>query len=291
MSRRIDLAAALLALAGPLRLRHVAGPDPGQLDTAAGGATVTDIVGPCTARAGQPVQVASGRALPASFGPRLRLLVLCDDAPAPPALPPAATVCRTPRATGEVLDAFGLALAPRLAEPVVQHGVLVRMHGCGILVTGAAGAGKGMLALGLIDRGAALVADDAVETYRIGRERVGGVCPEMLRGFLEVRPLGLLDIAGQYGPDRVAPACPLDLRVELDAGAWPPATPGDRLAGPLAVEPLLEVPLPVLRLGPGAGAPLLVAAAARQLQLDRVGEPPADALRRRHRRYMRGGRG
>ncbi|HYW02732.1 MAG TPA: hypothetical protein VFA86_02210 [Gammaproteobacteria bacterium] len=291
MSRRIDLAAVLLALTGPLRLRQVAGPGPGTIDAAGGDAAVTDIVGPCLPRARQPVQVASSGPVPTSFSARLRLLVLGEDAPAPRELPAATTVCRSPATAGELLDAFGLALAPELAEPVVQHGVLVRMHGCGILVTGAAGAGKGLLALGLIDRGATLVADDAVETYRIGSERVGGICPEMLRGFLEVRPLGMLDIAAQYGPERVAPACPLDLHVELDPEARAPVTSGDRLAGPLAVGALLEVPVPVLRLRSGAGAALLAAAAARRLQLERLGKAPADALRRRHRRHMRGGRG
>lgn len=291
MSRRIDLAVPLLTLAGPLRLRHEAGPASCTLDGVTRDAAVTDIVGARRARARQPVQVAPAEAPAAPFDARLRLLLLCDDAPAPPDLPASTSVYRSPCTAGDVLDAFGLALAPQLAEPVLQHGVLVRMHGCGVLVTGAAGAGKGMLALGLIDRGATLIADDAVEIYRIGQERVGGVCPEMLRGFLEVRPLGMLDIGAQYGHDRVARACPVDLRIELDAEAVAPTTSGDRLAGPLASEPLLEAPLPVLRLQPGDGAPLLAAAAARRLQLERLGETPADSLRRRHRRQMREGPG
>jgi len=88
--------------------------------------------------------------------------------------------------------------------------VLVRVHGIGVLIEGAAGSGKSALALALLDRGHILVADDAVE-LRGSRGRLTGHCPNPLQGLLEVRGLGIVDARRLFGRAQFRRATPIGL--------------------------------------------------------------------------------
>jgi len=105
---------------------------------------------------------------------------------------------------------------------VTLHGVLMQVHGLGVLLTGASGVGKSELALELLSRGHCLVADDAAE-LSIRRGRVHGVCPPLLRGFLEARSLGILNVRRLYGANSIKQSTPVDLIIALDA----PSPQGD----------------------------------------------------------------
>lgn len=94
-------------------------------------------------------------------------------------------------------------LARVLALSTSMHGVLLDVLGMGVLVTGESGVGKSELALELISRGHGFVADDVVEFRRIGPETLEGQCPDMLRDFLEVRGLGVLNIRTIFGETAV----------------------------------------------------------------------------------------
>ena len=85
---------------------------------------------------------------------------------------------------------LGRALAPSSS----RHGVLLYVLGLGVMITGESGVGKSELALELVSRGHGLGADDVVELYHIAPETLEGRCPPMLRDFLEVRGLGMLNI-------------------------------------------------------------------------------------------------
>ena len=106
-------------------------------------------------------------------------------------------------------------LARALAESTTSHGVLLDVLGMGVLITGDSGVGKSELALELISRGSGLVADDVVELYRIGPETVEGRCPALLRDFLEVRGLGVLNIRTIFGEAALRPRKNLKLIVHL----------------------------------------------------------------------------
>ena len=97
-------------------------------------------------------------------------------------------------------------LARALAEITTSHGVFLDVLGMGVLITGDSGVGKSELALELISRGSGLVADDVVELYRIGPETIEGRCPTLLRDFLEVRGLGVLNIRTDLRRGGAAPA-------------------------------------------------------------------------------------
>src|SRR5688500_5720739 len=110
-------------------------------------------------------------------------------------------------------------LARALAECVTSHGVFLDVLGMGVLITGASGVGKSELALELVSRGSGLIADDVVELYRVGPETVEGRCPSLLRDFLEVRGLGVLNIRTIFGEAALRQRKNLKLIVHLERPA------------------------------------------------------------------------
>jgi HPr kinase/phosphorylase len=107
-------------------------------------------------------------------------------------------------------------LGRALAEFVTRHGVLLDVLGMGVLITGESGVGKSELALELISRGSGLVADDVVELYHIAPQTLEGRSPELLKDFLEVRGLGMLNIRTIFGETAVRTRKNLKLIVQLE---------------------------------------------------------------------------
>jgi HPr kinase/phosphorylase len=107
-------------------------------------------------------------------------------------------------------------LARGLSDSTTAHGVFLDVLGMGVLITGASGVGKSELALELISRGSGLIADDVVELHRIGPETIEGRCPALLRDFLEVRGLGVLNIRTIFGEAALRPRKNLKLIVHLE---------------------------------------------------------------------------
>ena len=105
----------------------------------------------------------------------------------------------TPKPCSMVIDALHLYLARELADNVSMHGVFMDVYGIGVLITGDAGIGKSELALELISRGHGLVADDIVDLSHTAPNTLEGRCPPMLRDYLEVRGLGMLNIRTIFG--------------------------------------------------------------------------------------------
>ena len=86
-----------------------------------------------------------------------------------------------------------------LAPRATRHGVLVDVYGVGIMITGESGVGKSEAALELVKRGHRLVADDVVDIRRVSDMRLVGESPEMVRHFMEIRGIGIIDISTMYG--------------------------------------------------------------------------------------------
>jgi len=108
-------------------------------------------------------------------------------------------VFTSPASYSDCINSLRYRLLQYLAEVQVLHGVFMDVLGNGVLITGASGVGKSELALELISRGHILVADDATEFRRIAPDTIEGRCPSLLQDFLEVRGLGILNIAQMYG--------------------------------------------------------------------------------------------
>ena len=122
---------------------------------------------------------------------------------------------RSPYSGLEVIWLLRTYLERVLAPPSTLHGVLLDVLGVGVMIIGESGVGKSELALELVSRGHGLVADDVVELRRIAPETLEGRCPPMLRDFLEVRGLGVLNIRTIFGETAVRRRKSMKLIVHL----------------------------------------------------------------------------
>ena len=148
------------------------------------------------------------------------VLVVADDQPAPDELLAMCERAQIPMfATREsaafVIDVLRAYLSRHFADRSTMHGVFMDILGMGVLITGESGLGKSELGLELISRGHGLVADDAVDLYRINQTSIEGRCPELLQNLLEVRGIGLLDIKAIFGETAVRRKMRLQLIVHL----------------------------------------------------------------------------
>jgi HPr kinase/phosphorylase len=136
-----------------------------------------------------------------------RLVAMCDRADIP--------LFVTQEFAGHVIDVVRGYLGNLFAERTTRHGVFMDILGLGVLITGESGLGKSELGLELISRGHGLVADDAVDVYRVSQTALEGRCPELLMNLLEVRGIGLLDIKAIFGETAVRRKMRLKLIVHL----------------------------------------------------------------------------
>ncbi len=125
----------------------------------------------------------------------------------------------TPLPATQVIERIARYLAKALAERTERHGVFMDVLGMGVLITGVSGVGKSELGLELISRGHGLVADDVVEISRLAADTLEGRCPAVLKDFIEVRGLGLLDVRTIFGETAVRPKMKLKLIAHLDRPA------------------------------------------------------------------------
>ena len=139
--------------------------------------------------------------------PPNRLVAMCDRAEIP--------LFVTAASAGHVIDVVRAYLGQLFAERTTRHGVFMDILGLGVLLTGESGLGKSELGLELISRGHGLVADDAVDLFRISQTSLEGRCPELLLNLLEVRGIGLLDIKAIFGETAVRRKMRLKLIVHL----------------------------------------------------------------------------
>ena len=148
------------------------------------------------------------------------VLVLADGQTAPDELVAMCERAQIPMfATSEsaafVIDVLRAYLSKHFADRTSMHGVFMDILGLGVMITGESGLGKSELGLELISRGNGLVADDAVDLYRINQATIEGRCPELLQNLLEVRGIGLLDIRAIFGETAVRRKMRLKLIVHL----------------------------------------------------------------------------
>ncbi|MDB5969588.1 MAG: hypothetical protein JWQ90_2038 [Hydrocarboniphaga sp.] len=175
--------------------------------------------------------------------------------------------------------------SPDAATPLTMHGVFIQIFDVGVLIAGGSGVGKSELALELLARGHRLIADDAAEFVDADNGRVQGRCPPLLRGFLEVRGLGILNIERMFGASALLASCPLDLILRLllptEVTEMPDRVYGQRNTRSVLGAGIPEIALPI-RLGHNLAA--LAEAACRDQQLKRGGyDAAADFVERQMR--------
>ena len=168
-----------------------------------------------------------------------------------------------------------------LAPRATRHGVLVDVYGVGIMITGESGVGKSEAALELVKRGHRLVADDVVDIRRVSDMRLVGESPEMVRHFMEIRGIGIIDISTMYGIGAVIRSKSIDMVVHLEL--WQEGKEYDRLGLNDEYTDILGVRVRklVLPIRPGRNVAIVLEVAARNLRLKEQGYNAARELDKR----------
>ena len=197
-------------------------------------------------------------------------LIIADGVAAPAALLEGAARSKTPLFTtplsaARVIEKMSRYLAKALAESTERHGVLMDVLGLGVLITGDSGVGKSELGLELISRGHGLVADDVVEISRLAPNVLEGRCPPVLKDFIEVRGLGLLNIRTIFGETAVRRKMKLRLIAHLEKPVPGGGNPSERLPLAELSEEILGVTVRkvIIPVAAGRNLAVLVEAAVR----------------------------
>lgn len=165
------------------------------------------------------------------FGYNIPCIVICRDLKPMPemlryarmsGIPIFGTAEPTTTFEGEIIRWLKVTLAPC----VTIHGVLVDIYGEGILLMGESGIGKSETALELIKRGHRFVADDAVEIKKVSSQSLIGSCPETIRYFIELRGIGIIDVAHMFGTESIKETVNIDLIIKLEV--WEPGQEYER---------------------------------------------------------------
>ena len=169
-----------------------------------------------------------------------------------------------------------------LAPSTRMHGVLVEIYGVGVLITGNSGVGKSEAALELVKRGHQLVADDVVDIRRVAENRLIGESPELVRHFMEIRGVGIINIATMYGVGAVIRDKTIDMEVHLEM--WQADKEYDRLGMTENYTEILGVKVPslLLPIHPGRNLAVVLEVAARNFRQKQMGYNAAVELTRRH---------
>ena len=220
--------------------------------------------------------VADGQVPPES------LIEMCERAQIP--------LFSTQESSAHVIDLLRAYLSKHFADRTSMHGVFMDILGLGVMITGESGLGKSELGLELISRGNGLVADDAVDLYRINQNTIEGRCPDLLQNLLEVRGIGLLDIRAIFGETAVRRKMRLKLIVHL-VRRETLERDYDRLPHePLTQDVLgIAVRKVVIQVVAGRNIAVLVEAAVRNTILQLRGINTYDEFVERHRRAMEQG--
>ena len=223
------------------------------------------------------------------------VLIVADGQVAPDAL---VSMCErshipmfaTHESAAFVIDVLRAYLSKLFAERQSMHGVFMDILGLGVMITGESGLGKSELGLELISRGHGLVADDAVDLYRINQTTIEGRCPELLQNLLEVRGIGLLDIKAIFGETAVRRRMRLKMIVHL-VRKETMERDYDRMPHEPLYQQVLGIPVRkvVIQVVAGRNIAVLVEAAVRNTILQLRGVDTYQEFTQRHRRAMDAG--
>ncbi len=172
------------------------------------------------------------------------------------------TVLQTQEPTSAVISAVITYLKDALAPRITRHGVLMEVYGEGILLTGESGMGKSEAAVELLKRGHRLIADDAVEIRRISGTTLMGTAPEVIRNFVEMRGIGIINVAKLFGMGAVKAENQIDMVVDIVP--WNNTQVYDRIGMDQQMTELLGVQIPIytIPITPGRNLAVILEVAA-----------------------------
>ena len=177
----------------------------------------------------------------------------------------------------ELIAFLNVQLAPR----ITRHGVLVEVYGEGVLLLGESGVGKSEAAIELVKRGHRLIADDAVEIKRVSARTLVGAAPEVIRHYVELRGIGVVDVRRLFGMGAVKQTAQIDLILELEQ--WEEGKMYDRLGLDEEKTEILGVKIPsiLIPVRPGRNLAIIIEIAAMNNRQKKMGYDTAKEFSQR----------
>ena len=184
------------------------------------------------------------------------------------------TVLRCHESTSTIVSAIIAYLTATLASRITRHGVLMEVYGEGILLTGESGMGKSETAVELLKRGHRLIADDAVEIRKVGNKLIGSA-PDLVRNYVELRGIGIINVAKLFGMGAVKAENEIDLVVNVVP--WDQHQTYDRLGLEEQYMEILgfKVPMNTIPFTPGRNLAVILEVAAMNNRQRKMGYHPA----------------
>lgn len=220
------------------------------------------------------------------FEKNLPFVIVTRDMTMPPEMRELAEKYNTPLArthmsTSRFVSALIAFLNVELAPRVTTHGVLVEVYGEGILLLGDSGIGKSETAIELVKRGHRLVADDAVEVRRVSDKSLIGSAPDIIRHFIELRGIGIVDVKMIFGMGAVKNTEKIDLVINLES--WKEKKQYDRLGLNTEYTEILgmQIPSVTIPVKPGRNLAVVIEVAAMNHRQKKMGYNAAEALNSR----------
>ena len=188
---------------------------------------------------------------------------------------------RTGERTSEFMAALISYLNVSLGPRITRHGVLIEVYGEGILLLGDSGVGKSETAIELVKRGHRLIADDAVEIKRVSATTLVGRAPEIIRHYVELRGIGIVDVRRLFGMGAVKETEKIDLVINLEN--WQQGKMYDRLGLEESTVDILGIKVPsiVLPVCPGRNLSVVIEVAAMNNRQKRMGYNTAEEFNKR----------
>ena len=192
---------------------------------------------------------------------------------------------KTSNLMAALIASLSLSLAPR----ITRHGVLVEVYGEGILMLGESGVGKSETAIELVKRGHRFIADDAVEKKKVSAKTLVGSSPEIIRHFIELRGIGIVDVRRLFGMGSVKETEKIDMVIKLEQ--WDKNKIYDRLGLEQETTNILgiEVPTTTIPVRPGRNLAIILEIAAMNNRQKKMGYNTAEEFNKRMNRLLAGG--
>ncbi|MFR4973053.1 MAG: HPr(Ser) kinase/phosphatase [Butyricicoccus pullicaecorum] len=188
---------------------------------------------------------------------------------------------RTNEFTSTIVNALVASLKVSLAPRITLHGVLVEIYGEGVLLLGDSGVGKSETAIELVKRGHRLIADDAVEIKRVSDKTLVGTSPDVIRYFIELRGIGIVDVRRIFGVGSVKLTEKVELVINLEP--WEEGKQYDRLGLEGQTTSILDITVPSLTIPvrPGRNLAVIIEVAAMNDRYKKMGYNAAKDLQER----------
>ena len=187
------------------------------------------------------------------------------------------TEWRTSEFTANLISSLKVSLAPR----ITRHGVLVEVYGEGMLILGDSGVGKSETAIELVKRGHRLIADDAVELKKVSSKTLVGTAPEVIRHYVELRGIGIVDVSRLFGMGSVKETEKIDMIINLEP--WEDGKMYDRFGLDSEYTDIMGINIPTttIPVKPGRNLAIILEIAAMNNRQKKMGYNTAEELNNR----------